>query len=67
MFIRFRAHFDGDLWCAQAEGADIYVIGGSIVELMHNVDTAARVHYGERLAPGEDLHIMVASETLATA
>ncbi len=67
MFVKFHAHFDGDIWCAQAESADIYVIGGSIVELMRNVDTAARVHYGERLAPGEDLHIMVASDAAATA
>jgi hypothetical protein len=63
MFVKFRARFTGELWCAQADGADIYVIGDSIVELMNNVDTAARMHFGGRLAPGEDLHILVASET----
>jgi len=62
MFIKFRAHFNGDLWCAEAEGQDIYAIGDSIVELMNNVDVAARLHFSGRMAPGEELHIMVAND-----
>ena len=67
MFIKFEAHFNGDLWCAQAEGADIYVIGESIVELMKNVDTAARMHFSGRLRPDEDLHILVNHNSFASA
>ena len=60
--VKFQARFNGEIWCAQAEGADIYVIGDSIVDLMTNVDTAARLHLSDRLASDENLHIMVASE-----
>ncbi len=66
MIVKFQARFTGDLWCALAESADIYVIGNSIVELMNNVDTAARMHFSGKLNPGEDLHILVAHSALAS-
>lgn len=66
MIVKFQARFNGDLWCALAEGADIYVIGESIVELMKNVDTAARMHFSGKLRPGEDLHILVANTALVS-
>ena len=66
MFVKFQARFNGDLWCASAEGADIYVIGDSIVDLMNNVDTAARMHFSGKLNPGEDLHILVAHSALGS-
>jgi hypothetical protein len=62
MIVRFRAYHNGELWCAEAERDDIFAIGDSLVELMKNVDLAARVHYGGRTAPGEILHIILANE-----
>ncbi len=62
MFVKFQAYFNGELWCAEAESDDIFAIGGSMPELMRNVDVAARLHYSGKMAPGEKLHIMVANE-----
>jgi len=62
MFVKFKAHYDGRLWCAMAERDDIYAVGETLVELMENVDMAARVHYSGKTRPGEDIHIFVASE-----
>lgn len=67
MFIKFHARFNGEIWCATAEGEDIFAIGESIVELMNNVDIAARLHFSGKIPPGEELHIMIANDAAAPA
>jgi len=67
MFVKFHARYNGELWCAEAEDEDIFAIGESIVELMENVDIAARLHFSGRLPPDEKLHIMIANDAAAAA
>ncbi len=62
MLVKFRAYYNGELWCAEAERDDIFAIGDSLAELMRNVDVAARVHFSGRLAPGDVLHVLLANE-----
>jgi hypothetical protein len=62
MIVRFRAYCNGELWYATAERADIFAVGGSLSELMDNVDLVTRMHYGGRVAPGEGLHITMTNE-----
>jgi hypothetical protein len=62
MIVKFRAYYNGELWCAEAERNDIFAIGDSLLELAKNVDVAARVHFSGRLAPGETLHVTLANE-----
>ncbi|UCH78555.1 MAG: type II toxin-antitoxin system HicB family antitoxin [Candidatus Coatesbacteria bacterium] len=62
MIVKFQAYYNGELWCAEAEQEDIFAIGGTLEELMTNVDLAARVHYSGRLAREEGLHIMVTND-----
>jgi hypothetical protein len=62
MIVKFHAYYNGELWCAEAEQDDIFAIGGTLEELMTNVDLAARVHYSGRLRQEEGLHIMVTND-----
>lgn len=62
MIVKFRAYYNGELWCAEAERNDIFAIGDSLLELAKNVDVAARVHFSGRLAPGEALHVILAND-----
>ncbi len=67
MFVKFQARYNGDLWYAEAENQDIFAVGESIVDLMNNVDAAARLHFSGRMPAGEELHIVVANEVGARA
>jgi len=60
MLVRFRAHYNGELWCA--EDNDIFAIGDSLPELLKNVDLATKLHFSGRVKDGEDLHILLANE-----
>lgn len=62
MIVRFLTHYNGELWCAEAENEDIFAVGDSLVDLMRNVDLAARLHFGGRVRAGENLNIMLTNE-----
>lgn len=62
MIVRFRARYNGELWCAEAEDNDIFAIGDSLPELLKNVDLATKLHFSGRVKDGEDLHILLANE-----
>lgn len=62
MIVKFRAYYNGHLGFAEAERDDIFAIGDSSVELMKNVDVAARVHFSGRLVPGDVLRVLLANE-----
>lgn len=67
MFVKFRASYNGTAWTAEAEGADIFVIGTSIMNLMENVEVAANEFFRDLLPDGEELHIVVVNESATGA
>jgi len=62
MIVKFRARYNGELWCAEAEDNDIFAIGDSLPELMDNVDLATKLHFSGRVRRGERLNIMLTNE-----
>lgn len=62
MIVKFRAHYNGELWCAEAEGNDVFAVGGSLPELMDNVDLAAKMYFGSRVRCGEKLNILLTND-----
>lgn len=62
MFAKFEAYFDSEYWCARGIGADVFTQGRTLDELMWNIQGAAALHFGDDLAPGECLHLLILSE-----
>lgn len=62
MIVRFRARYNGEPWCAEAEDNDVFALGDSLPELLRNVDLATKLHFSGRITDGEDLNIMLTNE-----
>ena len=63
MLVKIEAYHDGEFWCARGLGEDIFTQGKSLDELMDNIEEATSLHLEEILETGEDLHILILSET----
>ena len=63
MLVKLEAYYDGNHWCARGIGQDVFTQGASLDELMENVREAVSLHLEHVLVAGEDLHILVLSET----
>lgn len=63
MLVKLEAYHDGGSWCARGIGEDIFTQGNSLDELMDNIKEAVSLHLEEVLETGENLHILVLSES----
>ena len=63
MLVKIEAYHDGDSWCARGIGEDIFTQGNSLDELMGNIKEAVSLHLEDVLDAGEDLQILLLSET----
>ena len=63
MLVTLEAYYDEDYWRARGIGRDVFTRGSSLDELMKNIREAVSVHLEHVLEAGEDLQILVLSET----
>jgi len=61
--VKFEITHDGEFWCASATNEGIFTQGETLDELFKNIREAAALHFGENLDRGEEIKIIVVSET----
>ena len=63
MVVKVEAYHDGAFWCARGVREDFFTQGGTLDELVQNVREAASLHFENVLRRGENLNILLISET----
>ncbi|WP_292460249.1 type II toxin-antitoxin system HicB family antitoxin [Methanothermococcus sp.] len=62
MLVKFEIYKDGEYWCAEGIGVDIFTQGKTLDELMDNIKEAVEVHFEEDIQYGKHITILSMSE-----
>ncbi len=63
MLVKLEAYHDGEYWCARGIGLSVFTQGKTFEELLSNAQEALALHFEETLDQGEDLQVLVMTET----